>query len=129
MFDIKKYKRLFGIEVPLDEFSPEELKRRWRVLCKKYHPDHGGIADHFDFVQEAYVYLKKHCKGEKDSQGSSFNSEIEIEEIRVKTMDGDGDKDGYIYLWDVGEADFQKRYEHQKRNPDLYRGRNLNVRG
>lgn len=120
--DIPKYKRLFGIKVPLEEFSPKELKRRWRVLCQKYHPDHGGLREHFEFVQEAYAYLKKHCKGIKDSQASSFESEIEINEIKVKT------ENGYMYLWDVGEPDFKKRYEFEKRHPDRFKGKNLNVR-
>lgn len=121
MFDIKKYKRLFGIDVSLTEFSPVELKRRWRVLCQKYHPDHGGAQQHFEFVQEAYAYLKKKCKGEKESNVDMFDSEIG--EIKVPLENG-----RFMYLWDVGEADFRKRYEHQKRNPDLYKGRNLNVK-
>jgi hypothetical protein len=108
---IPKYKRMFGIECPLEEFSPIELKRRWRILCKKYHPDIGGMEEHFRFVQEGYAELKKHCKGKEKKNTSSFTSEVPhgIGEIKVKMSGG-----GYAYLWDVGEANFKKRYEWEK---------------
>ena len=121
MIDVPKYKRLFGIKVPLAEFSPMELKRRWRVLCHKYHPDHGGTDEHFGFVQEAYKYLKKHCMGEKDSNATSFDSEIG--EIKVPLENG-----GYMYLWDVGEPDFDKQVRHYEKYSHFYKGRKVKVK-
>lgn len=108
---IPKYKRLFGIECPLVEFSPEELKRRWKILCQKYHPDKGGLQNHFIFVQEGYVELKKYCKGKKQKEQTSFTSEapLGIKEIKINLSQG-----GYGYIWDIGEADFKKRYEWEK---------------
>jgi len=103
--DLIKYKKAFGIKTPLDVFPPKELKRRWRILCQKYHPDHGGSEKAFKFVQDAYTELKKYCIGKEKE-----NSEVPhgIREMKVKF------KDGYGYLWDVGEANFRKRYEWEK---------------
>ena len=119
---IPKYKRMFGIECPLVEFSLSELKRRWRILCQKYHPDHGGTQEHFQFVQDGFAELKKHCRGkEKKNTTSSFTSEAPhgIGEIKFKLENG-----GYGYIWDIGEADFKKRYEWNKAH-----GVNLNKYG
>ena len=107
---IPKYKRLFGIECSLVEFSLQELKRRWKILCQKYHPDKGGSAKHFIFVQSGYIELKKHCKGKKQKNStSSFTSVVGIGEIKIPLSNG-----GFAYIWDVGEANFKKRYEWEK---------------
>ena len=104
MVDVERYKRLFGIKGELVEFCPKELKRRWRILCQKYHPDHGGKDEHFTFVQEAYAYLKKKCKGREMKEEETFVSEMYgIREIKI---------DEGFHLWDIGEADFRKRAEH-----------------
>jgi len=115
---IPKYKRMFGIECPLEEFSLTELKRRWRILCQKYHPDKGGLQKHFEFVQEGFAELKKYCKGKEKQASTSFTSEapLGIGEIKINLNGG-----GIGYLWDIGEADFKKRYEWEKTN-----GVNLN---
>lgn len=111
---LAKYQRLFGIKTSIVEFCPKELKRRWRILVQKYHPDHGGQKEHFEFVQEAYAYLKKKCKGQKQQQETdgSFSTEMPfgIREIKVPS-----DRGGHVYLWDIGEPDFRKRAEHFKR--------------
>ncbi len=105
MVDLTKYKKAFGIKTPLAVFPPKELKRRWRILCQKYHPDHGGTERAFKFVQEAYQALKKEqrllaeigkLKEAKANEGM-FTSEVPhgIREIKVKLADG------YIYFWDI----------------------------
>ena len=109
---IPKYKKIFGIQCPLEDFPAKELKRRWKILVKKYHPDKGGLEKHFRFVQEAYAKLKPHCNVEKtEFKDPEFTSEAPhgIGEIKIKLNNG-----GYGYLWDVGEADFRKRYEWAK---------------
>jgi len=119
---IEKYKRLFGIKVATNKFPAKELKRRWRILSKKYHPDHGGKKEHFVFVQEAYTYLKQHCsQNNEEVKETMFTTEIG--EIKVPRGDGT-----FIYLWDIGEPNFKKQYDFRKRHPDRFRGRNLNVR-
>ena len=119
---IEKYKRLFGIKVATNKFPARELKRRWRILSKKYHPDHGGKQEHFVFVQEAYAYLKQHCS-QKDKEVKETMFTTEIGEIKVPRGDGT-----FIYLWDVGEPNFKKRFEYERKHPDRFKGRNLNVR-
>lgn len=52
-----KYFKAFQIK-KISDISEAELKRRYRILVKKYHPDHGGTAVQFRFVHEAYKYLK-----------------------------------------------------------------------
>ena len=104
-----KYKRLFGIEGSLIEFDPEELKRRWKVLVSKYHPDHKpyGNADHFRFVQEAYAYLKKKCKGISIQEEEKFIDEL----YGIREIKGDD-----FCIWDIGEANFKRRAEYFKKH-------------
>ena len=118
---IAKYKRLFGIEVELIEFDPATLKSRWRILCQKYHPDHKpyGNSDHFDFVQEAYKYLKEKCKGIKQEEEQEFVEEL----YGIRELKGGKKKDGTDwYLWDIGEANFQKRAEYYKKHGKMADG-------
>ena len=124
---LTKYKKAFGIETPLEVFPPKELKRRWRILCQKYHPDKGGSVKAFRFVQEAYQAIKKEQdlliklgklkEAKAKAKAEMFTSEVPhgIREIKVKFQDG------YGYLWDVGEANFKKRFEWEKTH-----GANLN---
>lgn len=111
-----KYKRLFGIDVELVEFSPEVLKSRWRHLCQKYHPDDPkgtgtGNADHFRFVQEAYKHLKTKCKGIKIEEEEKFISEL----YGIRELEGSNEDGSKWYLWDIGEANFQKRADFIKK--------------
>ncbi len=125
--DVAKYKRLFGITTTLVEFCPKELKRRWRVLCQKYHPDHKphGNKDHFEFVQEAYAYLKKKCKG--------ITKEEEVEEIEsihgIREIVVEGEKSTWC-LWDIGDPDFRKQHEFYektgKRSVIIEKGKRYN---
>lgn len=42
------------LDMPL---SVREVKKRWRDLCRRYHPDKGGDEDQFRFVTNAYECL------------------------------------------------------------------------
>lgn len=42
---------------------PEKLRREWRRLAKIHHPDHGGDAETFRRIREAYARLKRAGKG------------------------------------------------------------------
>ena len=37
--------------------SADDIKKAWRYLCRKHHPDNGGDADTFDDIQKAYQTL------------------------------------------------------------------------
>ena len=37
--------------------GPDEVKRRFRELAKKYHPDHGGDRDQFVELMDTYTRL------------------------------------------------------------------------
>ena len=46
-------------------FSNETLKKQFRVLCLKYHPDKmNGRREHFDKIVEEHEQLKKYLEGE-----------------------------------------------------------------
>lgn len=66
-----------------DTSSPAEVKAAWRELSKKHHPDHGGDAEKFQELKDAYTRaLKKaadapcpECKGEgKITKQQGFNT-------------------------------------------------------
>lgn len=50
---------------PKDAPSPDELKKRWRELCRKHHPDHGGNQEDFLRVTHAYKMLTDPSYAEK----------------------------------------------------------------
>ena len=35
--------------------APQEVKARWRELARQHHPDHGGAAEEFQRLHDAYV--------------------------------------------------------------------------
>jgi hypothetical protein len=56
MGKIESYLKMFKIQSA--EISKNELKRRYRILLKKYHPDlQGGSVPKTQLINEAYRYL------------------------------------------------------------------------
>lgn len=58
--DTSTYFKIFKIEAP-EDIDPTELKRRFRILIQKYHPDkkpHGN-ADNFRLIHDAYKYVEE----------------------------------------------------------------------
>ena len=43
--------------------TPQQIKRRYRTLAKKYHPDRGGNQQHMQRIIAAYEYLTKDQAG------------------------------------------------------------------
>ena len=49
---------LYGLlEISQEEFNMDILKKNYHKMCKKWHPDKGGCAEHFKLIQEAYETL------------------------------------------------------------------------
>lgn len=66
-----KYFKTFKIK-KISDISEKELKRRYRILVKKYHPDKGGTAGQFRFIQDAYKYLCDRMKEYLKAQNKKF---------------------------------------------------------
>ena len=56
MVTVDKYFKVFKID-SIKDISSKELKRRFRILSLKAHPDVGGSNGKFRFIKEAYKYL------------------------------------------------------------------------
>jgi hypothetical protein len=56
MSEIDEVLQLFGF-LTLDEITPEDLKRAFRVNIIRVHPDKGGSPELFDKMLRSYVYL------------------------------------------------------------------------
>lgn len=51
-----KYYELFGFsKFP----QPDELKKRYRSICQRLHPDKGGDTQLFQLIQQAFAHLEK----------------------------------------------------------------------
>lgn len=51
--------------VPLElHFSEANLRQAWRRLAKKFHPDHGGEARHFQQARRDFLELRRHFSGQ-----------------------------------------------------------------
>jgi hypothetical protein len=48
---------LFVMELPIKKHSEDEIKKQYRMLSKKYHPDVGGDSAYFNLLQKAREVL------------------------------------------------------------------------
>lgn len=71
MVNTNQYFRAFQIK-KVSDISLKELKRRYRILVKKYHPDKGGNAAKFRFVNDAYKYIEKLVIAHEKLQNNKF---------------------------------------------------------
>lgn len=56
---IKRITSIFILGLSEDNYSIEMIKKSYRILSKKYHPDQGGDPDFFKKVKDAYDFLTK----------------------------------------------------------------------
>jgi curved DNA-binding protein CbpA len=72
------------IEIKYEDLTLENLKKQYKKMALKYHPDKNGntnvSTEHFKKINEAYNYLKKEIKNLKPSDFSSDNEDDDINE-------------------------------------------------
>jgi curved DNA-binding protein CbpA len=70
--DVRGYLRLFEIK-DISKVTEDALKRKYRFLCLRFHPDQGGKPEQFRYVHAAYEYLlAEHQKVGKKNQGIRY---------------------------------------------------------
>ena len=67
-----------------DNATLPQIKARWRTLASTHHPDHGGDAEIFNTIRQAYHYAIKNASSKRDCpqchgvgktrQGAGFNA-------------------------------------------------------
>ena len=55
---LQRQQALSVLGLPLHA-TPEQIKRRYRQLAKRYHPDRGGDQREMQKIIQAYEFLKK----------------------------------------------------------------------
>ena len=71
-------------------FSIEEIKKQYRKLSKKYHPDTGGTEEQFINLQKSYDWLIKNHKqkqSEVDWGFQSFTKGVNTEFLKSKNKE------------------------------------------
>ena len=51
--------KVLGVET---EATSDEIKKAYRALAKKHHPDKGGDSEAFDLISRAYTILSDENK-------------------------------------------------------------------
>ncbi|MCQ2575881.1 MAG: DnaJ domain-containing protein [Treponema sp.] len=103
--------------------SIEEIKKAYRILAKKYHPDHNSSPDSerkFREVQAAYEYLKKNTgyksyssysySSENKTQKDNYSSETKKENYYSETKNQTYTENKK----DTGEENKKEKYEEKK---------------
>lgn len=73
-----KHLKTLGILNP--DVSNEKIKKAWRELCKKHHPDKGGDKDEFLKINHAYnmIINPQYQQQEKEKNDNPFDIDIRI---------------------------------------------------
>lgn len=79
--DLLPYFMDLGFSLNGEQPSPAEVKRRWRELCQKHHPDKGGDTKEFMRVMHAYEMLTN----------PDYRQKYILSEGRQKNKNGFGD--------------------------------------
>lgn len=70
-----KYNPIKVLCLKNDEPTVDEIKKNYKLLCKKYHPDKGGDESKFKLITQAYVYLMN--KYEKINYRAQTSEELQ----------------------------------------------------
>jgi DnaJ-class molecular chaperone len=93
--------------------SIDEIKKKYRVLSLKYHPDKGGNNNYFNKINEAYKYIINEKKNEQTEETSKeiilkdekiiINSEMNMPKIitHTLTINLDDAYNGGVYPIDI----------------------------
>lgn len=121
---MKDYYKILGVS---RNASPEEIKKAYRKLAHKYHPDKGGDEKKFKEINEAYEVLSDK---EKRSQYDRFGRVFERGEPGFDFGWAWG-KPGMDFEFDIGDIGeiFEEFFGpgFPKRKRDLKRGKDIEV--
>jgi molecular chaperone DnaJ len=88
--------------------DPEEIKRAFRRLAKKYHPDiTGGADEKFRRILLAYQQLSGYGHGVTNEDEFDYYMKVEIDRERNKVQDlFDDFRDGILTFFDVDAPEY-----------------------
>lgn len=88
--------------------SPEEIKRAFRRLAKKYHPDiTGGPDERFRRVLIAYQQLTGRCETPEAADSYDYFMRVEIDRERNRVQDlFDDFRDGFLTLFNLDAPEY-----------------------
>jgi DnaJ-class molecular chaperone with C-terminal Zn finger domain len=114
----KDYYKILGVEKTA---SADDIKKAYRNLAHKYHPDKGGDAEKFKEINEAYQILSdKDKRTQYDQYGNAFTGQPGGGGFGGF---GGGDAPGRLVLGQAGRG-----FRYAIRGPGRYDGRNVRIR-
>jgi molecular chaperone DnaJ len=103
----KDYYKILGVE---KSASADEIKKAYRDLAHKYHPDKGGDAEKFKEINEAYQILSdKDKRTQYDQFGTAFDNRQGAGGFGGGGFGGATGQDGWF--WGRPGADFDVQFE------------------
>ncbi len=128
---MKDYYKILGVS---PDASPEEIKRAYRKLAHKYHPDKGGDEKKFKEINEAYQVLSDKEKraqydmmrkgGFRTFEGVPFSEGFDF--WRGRDIFGEDFKFGFEDLEEMIEEIFGYPFK-RKRKKDIRKGEDILV--
>lgn len=126
----KDYYKILGV---IRGANAEDIKKAYRKLAQKYHPDKGGDAEKFKEINEAYQILSdKEKRSQYDRFGQAFEGRGFGGEAGFGTQDG--------WFWGRPDANFDFEFEdlgdmveemfgfgQSKKKRDLKKGKDIRL--
>lgn len=92
--------------------SPEDIKKAYRQLSRRYHPDNAGevAKEQFEQVQEAYAVL-----GNQEKR-FAYDRKFSVKEDRGQQEEKDGQAEGHAYEQENNYRDLAAFYQGAYQN-------------
>jgi len=116
--DVQSALKFFNLN-SLDGLTIDQIKSKYHILAKKYHPDVGGSSQDFIFLRKCYVLLKK-VVSDPFFKTSDQNNENKTGYDNYQNVTDFTDINQELLFYKSGYFEYKKIYEKNLENLKMY---------